>query len=100
MLGRHWEELSEEEAMDLIDYAQVDSDRCLELWLTYCDEWPDTERRVSRLTRSMCARGFQFDEGTARDYEMTLTSAIYANAQAIPWYGQVDQKGKLLTVLC
>lgn len=94
MEGRHWDELNEEEMMELVEYASADSDLCLELWLSYCHEWPEDERRVSRLTREMCARGFQIDADRADDYAMKLASEIYNNGQNIPWYGAKDQRGK------
>ena len=94
MEGRHWDELNEDEMMELVEYASADSDLCLELWLSYCHEWPTEERRVSRLTREMCARGFQIDADRADDYAMRLASEIYNNGQNIPWYGAKDQRGK------
>ena len=96
MEGRHWDDLDENEMMQLVDYASADSDLCLELWLSYCHEWPDNERRISRLTREMCARGFELDLDRAEDYSRKLASEIYTNAQDIPWHGAKDPKGKTI----
>lgn len=96
MEGRHWDELDEAEMMSLVQYAADDSELCLELWLSYCHEWPEDERRVSRLTREMCARGFQLDVDRANDYALKLSTEIYNNAQDIPWHGSKDAKGKMI----
>jgi len=96
MEGRHWNDLDEETIYEIVDYAQQDSDRCLELWLSYCHEWPEDERRVSRLTREMCARGFQLDVDRANEYALKLSTEIYNNAQDIPWHGSKDAKGKMI----
>tara|TARA_R100000951_G_scaffold43783_1_gene37000 strand:+ start:207 stop:2036 length:1830 start_codon:yes stop_codon:yes gene_type:complete len=96
MEGRRWDDLDEVEMMELVEYASLDSDLCLQLWLAYCHEWPEDERRISRLTREMCARGFQLDVDRAEACSRRLASEIYENAQDIPWHGTKDSKGKTI----
>lgn len=61
MSGRRFEDLPEEKKQAMIDYAQKDADNCLELWLKHGSKWPEHERRLSRWTRNIPARGVPVD---------------------------------------
>jgi len=61
MSGKRWEKMTDEFRKEVSDYALVDSELCLKIWLDHEFAWPETERVISRLNREIVQRGLPID---------------------------------------
>jgi DNA polymerase I-like protein with 3'-5' exonuclease and polymerase domains len=85
MKGVRWSDLNAIGQQGMIEYAQADADRCLELWVKHADKWPDAERRLAQETVLMGWKGLPVDfPGAAQGVE-TLTARLQAAETGIPW---------------
>lgn len=85
MKGKRWDRMSEEFQHEVKDYALTDSVKCLDLWVKHSPEWPDWERRLSRLTRKMGRRGVKVDVPLVEKYIGDLSRMIWEANKDIPW---------------
>ena len=53
MKGKRWESMTEEFRKEVTEYAIVDSELCLRLWIELSDGWPQFERNISRMNRKV-----------------------------------------------
>ena len=85
MKGKRLEELSDEVKQEVLTYAEADAQYCLEIWLKYSSRWPETEREISRMTRSMALKGVPLDlVAIEKDLEK-LELDMWEMRQTIPW---------------
>ena len=66
-------------------YALEDAVDCLAIWQTLSDQWPDTERRISRLTREMGWAGLYVDRPHVERSIAHLDNEYEARRALIPW---------------
>lgn len=98
MKGKTWESMTPEFRAESITYARADSEWCLRIWEDYAGRWPEQERAISRHTMAMCLNGIGIDLPRVNEYIERLTATLWAVEQDIPWLGELDAKGKPLTI--
>ncbi|EIQ01126.1 DNA polymerase I family protein with 3'-5'-exonuclease and polymerase domains [Opitutaceae bacterium TAV1] len=98
MNGKTWETMTPEFRQAAIEYAAKDALRCWELWNFWSAKWPAQEVALSRHTMAMALRGVAIDLNYVEDGLQKLKQALWACEQRIPWVGELDAKGKEITV--
>jgi DNA polymerase len=85
MKGQRWAEMTPEFKEEVCKYALDDAVYCLEIWLQHGHKWPEKEREISQMTRSMALRGVPLDiAGLEADIEK-LKISLWEYKQSIPW---------------
>lgn len=98
MNGQKWETMTPEFRQAAIDYALTDAQRCFELWQQWGAGWPAQEVALSRHTTIMALRGVQVDLAYVDAGIQKLRTALWDCEQRIPWAGELDAKGKEITI--
>lgn len=98
MLGVEWTDLDETKKREVAEYALNDSRYALTLWTKYSDRFPEFERRLSRHTTDMTARGIGVDLPKIERGIETLRQALFRVDKLIPWAGELDEKGKEIPI--
>lgn len=99
MKGKDWHALSDAKKQEVLDYALDDAKASWLLWDKCGPKWPAHERRLSRLTTEMCHYGIGFDHLRANEYESRLTELLFEIEKAIPWAGELNERGKPVPLL-
>ncbi len=95
MKGLNWNDIvGKGMAEDVLNYAMRDAELCWQLWDRFADQWPDTERQVSQLTRDMGYRGVKVDEAKIDAALSTLDQVAFDSHASIPWVNEYDPKYK------
>ena len=77
MMGKRWENMTDEFKQEVSDYALKDSELCLKLWEELEERWPQNERDISNLNRRISQRGIPIDTDTLPHYqEKHLTTSV------------------------
>jgi len=85
MKGQRWESMTPEFRSEVEKYAIDDAIYCLKLFTEHGHKWPEKERKISEMTRTMALRGVPLDiSGIDADIEK-LKHSIWKYEQAIPW---------------
>jgi DNA polymerase len=66
-------------------YALEDAVDCLRVWQTFSAQWPEVERRLSRMTREIGWRGMNIDIPYAKQCLADLHQYAADARQRIPW---------------
>jgi hypothetical protein len=85
MKDKRWEDMDVFFQQDVIKYAIDDSRYCLQLYLRFGDQFSETERNISALTRSMCSLGVPLDEPGIDKAITALQTEIWEARINIPW---------------
>ena len=85
MLGKHLNDLKDDERARLLQYALDDSIECKRVWDTLSVDWPEHERNVSLLNREMGRYGVRIDTDKLDKYLTTLRQILWESAKVIPW---------------
>jgi hypothetical protein len=94
MDGAQWSVVPADEQQRVLDYALDDAALCWLLWAIFSDAWPRHEQLASLHTGEIEFRGIPVSrDAVERDIE-TLTAALWATEQRIPWVNTEDEKGK------
>jgi hypothetical protein len=88
MKGQRWRNLSEATQKEVIEYALVDSRKCLRFWMDHGHTWPERERRLSLHTRRMCQHGLLTDVARLQEGINHLSEIAWRAGQKIPWHGR------------
>jgi DNA polymerase I-like protein with 3'-5' exonuclease and polymerase domains len=88
MSGKNWSEMSEEFQKEVSEYAIKDSELCLRLWNSLEDKWPQFERSVSRLNRTIVQRGIPIDLDLLKTQLETIKVRLFEAEEDIPWLGE------------
>jgi DNA polymerase len=88
MKGRQWDAMSDEFKKEVTEYAIKDSELCLRLWQELSDKWPQMERDISRVNRSICQRGLPIDTVALRDNLNKVKNSLFDAEQSIPWISE------------
>ena len=94
MDGRHDYDLSQDEYRALVEYGGSDAVECHDIWLKYCSEWTDIERRISDQKRNAIKRGVHVDAEYCRRALQELRSYYAKVVCDIPWASQINPKTK------
>ena len=86
MLGKTWLEARMLGwAERLAEYCLHDAWLCYHIWTRWADRWPEWERRLSRLTRSMCREGIAVDKALLQSGLQKLGSEMSDALLELPW---------------
>ena len=85
MDGRHDYELSAEDRGALVEYGGSDAVECHDIWLDFCDQWPDWERTLSDLNRDATKYGVRLDVEKVRSSIKELKRYQASIEADIPW---------------
>ena len=89
MSGKRWENMTKEFQEEVSEYALKDSELCLKLWETLKDDWPDTEREISKINRKIVQTGIPIDTELLQEQLVIINKALFKAEEAIPW---IDEK--------
>jgi len=87
MANKRWENMSEDFKKEVTEYALKDSELCLRLWQAYESKWPQFERDISRLNRTIVQRGLPINTELLRENKEKLSKQLFETESAIPWAG-------------
>jgi DNA polymerase len=96
MKDQRWAEMTPEFREEVCKYALDDAVYCLDLFLKHGHKWPENERKISEMTRSMALRGVPLDiPGLKQDIDK-LEVDLWELRQAIPWRDEpaISKKAK------
>lgn len=86
MLGKTWLEARMLGwAERLAEYCLHDAWLCYRIWTRWADRWPEWERRLSRLTRSMCREGIAVDRARLQSGLQKLGAEMSDALLELPW---------------
>lgn len=85
MSGKRWENMTPEFRQDVLEYASLDAEICLQIWLTAQHLWPEDERELSLLTRRMQWHGVRIDADGLRKDVTNLEQLRDNFERKIPW---------------
>lgn len=94
MDGRHDYDLSQDEYRALVEYGGSDAVECLDIWRSYCGEFPKLERAISEQKREATIRGVHVDADYCRRALQELRSYYAKVVCDIPWASQINPKTK------
>ena len=94
MDGRHDYDLSQDEYRALVEYGGNDAVECLDIWRSYCEEFPKLERAISEQKREATIRGVHVDADYCRKALQELRSYYAKVVCDIPWASQINPKTK------
>lgn len=95
MKGKDWSGMSEEFRKEVAEYALYDSELCLEIWMRFNHFWPEVEREISRLTRSMAGRGLPVNRPYLEQGKEIMGNALAECLAQIPWGEPILSKPQL-----
>ena len=91
MKGKTWEDMiAMDESEAVLQYALDDAKYCYQIWEKLYDQWPETERRISRMTRAMAYRGLPVSTAKIEAGVNLLEKAVFEAKKALPWYKEID----------
>lgn len=85
MCGKRWEDMTPEFRQEVLQYASLDAEICLQLWTTAQHLWPEDERELSLLTRQMQWHGVRIDAEGLRKDAANLEQLRDDLERKIPW---------------
>ncbi|MFZ9014216.1 MAG: DNA polymerase [Alphaproteobacteria bacterium] len=95
MKGKTWEDMiALDESKEVLQYALDDAKYTYQIWEKLYDLWPETERLLSHMTRTMAYRGLPVDLKAVEDGIDKLESHLFEAKTSLPWYGEIDPDTK------
>lgn len=95
MKGKTWDDMiAMDECKEVLQYALDDAKYTYQIFEKLYDQWPETERRLSRMTRKMAWEGLPINVEKLMDGINTLEQALFESKKALPWYGEIDPDTK------
>tara|TARA_R110000772_G_scaffold50668_1_gene116466 strand:+ start:9967 stop:11745 length:1779 start_codon:yes stop_codon:yes gene_type:complete len=88
MMNKRWENMTDEFQAEVNEYALVDSRLCLQLWQKLADQWPDSEKEISRVNREALQKGIPIDQAALRKNIESVKEYLFDAESAIPWMGE------------
>jgi len=85
MSGKRWEKMTPEFREEVCEYAIKDSELCLRLWESLKDRWPQFERDISRVNRTVVQRGIPIDTELLKKQLEIINQKLFEAEQDIPW---------------
>lgn len=87
MKGKAWNSMTDDFKKEVTEYAIVDSELCLRLWNELSEQWPQTERDISKLNRKVGQRGLPIDTALLKKNLEQIRLELFNAEQSIPWIG-------------
>jgi hypothetical protein len=95
MKGKHWQDIVDAGlGQAVLDYGYDDADDCLALWNLLSEEWPEKERKLSKMSREMGSRGPAVNEPALVAGMKIYEQAIFNAENSLPWTAEWDAKYK------
>lgn len=88
MLGKKWEGMTKQFQKEVSEYALKDSELCLKIWQELESKWPDTERSISCLNRTISQRGIPIDIEALKKQIENININIFEAENSIPWINE------------
>ena len=85
MRGQHWGEMDDKFKEEVLEYATLDSEYCLQLWDALKNKWPQFERDISRMNRVCSQRGLPIDVHLLKEQKDLISTQLWDLEQSIPW---------------
>jgi DNA polymerase I-like protein with 3'-5' exonuclease and polymerase domains len=95
MKGKTWDDMiAMDESKAVLQYALDDSKYTYQIFEELYDQWPETERQLSKMTRQMAWDGIPVDYDKLRDGINALEEQLFEVKKNLPWYDQIDPDTK------
>ena len=95
MKGKTWEDMiALDESKEVLQYALDDAKYTYQIWEKLWPLWPETERLLSHMTRTMAYDGLPVNLKAVEDAIDTLEDHLFKAKNALPWYGEIDPDTK------
>jgi hypothetical protein len=95
MKGKTWEDMiALDESKEVLQYALDDAKYTYQIWEKLWPLWPETERLLSHMTRTMAYDGLPVNLRAVEDAIDTLEDHLFKAKNALPWYGEIDPDTK------
>lgn len=85
MKGLRFNELSTEDRERMLAYAANDAKECYALWLKYGHQWPESEQRISRMSREAGIRGMRLNTDALDKALSDIRVQLFEAERSIPW---------------
>ena len=85
MKGKRWGDLNDTEKERLLVYALNDSKIAYKFWKEYENQWPEVERKCSRLNREAGYEGFRVDRAKLEEQKRQLELRYFELEKQLPW---------------
>ena len=95
MKGKTWDDMiAMDESKAVLQYALDDSKYTYQIWEQLYDQWPETERQLSKMTRQMAWDGIPVDYARLMEGINSLEEQLFEVKKNLPWYDQIDPDTK------
>lgn len=95
MKGKTWDDMiAMDESKAVLQYALDDSKYTYQIFEELYDQWPETERQLSKMTRQMAWDGIPVDYDKLMEGINTLEEQLFEVKRNLPWYDQIDPDTK------
>lgn len=74
----------------MLEYARRDAFWCWKIWDKYSDQWPEHERKLSKMTIDQGKRGVQIDVALLNDYIVKMHEMRTNTEKSIPWIANAE----------
>ena len=83
--GKRWKDFSEQDRINMLEYARDDVIWCRKLWVEHAHKWPESERRLSNLTIDQGMQGVQINRTLLDKYILQSHEMLLATEKTLPW---------------
>lgn len=95
MKGKTWDDMiAMDESKAVLKYALDDAKYTYQIWEQLYAQWPETERKLSKMTRAMAWEGIPVDYDKLTQGIDNLEQQLFEVKQNLPWYDQIDPDTK------
>jgi len=95
MKGKTWDDMiAMDESKAVLQYALDDSKYTYQIFEKLYDQWPETERQLSKMTRQMAWDGIPVDYDKLMEGINSLEEQLFDVKKNLPWYDQIDPDTK------
>ena len=95
MKGKTWDDMiAMDESKAVLQYALDDSKYTYQIFEELYDQWPETERQLSKMTRQMAWDGIPVDYDKLMEGINALEEQLFEVKKNLPWYDQIDPDTK------
>lgn len=95
MKDKTWDDMiAMDESKQVLEYALDDAKYTYQIFEELYDQWPETERLLSKLTRAMSWEGLPIDVQKLDDGINSLEETLFQAKKSLPWYGEIDPDTK------
>jgi DNA polymerase len=98
MSGRRVSDLTDYEKEELRKYALADSEECLRFYLDYSERWPDDEKTISVINRTIGQNGVYVDVPYLERAGKHLQGILDKACSKMPWVAKGDKPLSLKAV--